>query len=97
MDMLSIKKTLAYRFQVPRTNSLIDSKQKAHEMNEIVLDEGLVEESVEHARREHIAAGEWHTEHVGNVRAGLTLALLKRRLRNGVCSVDLNAFFVPDS
>lgn len=98
MSHFNLKKTmLAHRSQMPRTNGLVDSKQKAHEVNEIVLDEGLVEESVEHTRREHIATGEGHAEHVGNVRASLTLTFLERSLENHAYSVSLNVVCVPDS
>ncbi|KAH0811953.1 hypothetical protein GEV33_010836 [Tenebrio molitor] len=70
-----------YRGEEPRARSLVDAEQEADEGDDVVLDEGLVEEGVEHAGAEDAAGGEGKSEHVGDVRAALLLPLQRKGRR----------------
>lgn len=54
---------------------LINSQQQSYEGDNVILDEGLIEECVEHRCTEHGAGSEWQTEHVGNVWSTLLFSL----------------------
>lgn len=63
------------RGQEPTARRLVNAKQQPHKGNHIVLHEGLVQQGVQHGGTEHGSCGKGQTEHIGDMRPALLLAL----------------------
>lgn len=73
IDLYETRQT--HRCQESRTRRLVHTQQKPHERDDIVLDEGLVKQGVQHGSREDRTSSKRKPEHVWDVRASLLLAL----------------------
>lgn len=67
----------SYRGQEPTAWRLVNTEQQSYEGYDVVLDEGLIQQGVQHRRAEDVAGGERQSEHVRNVRTTLFLTLLE--------------------
>lgn len=63
------------RGQEPTARRLVNAKQQPHKGNHIVLHEGLIQQGVQHGGTEHGSCGKGQTEHIGDMRPALLLAL----------------------
>lgn len=69
-----------YRSEKTTSRRLVYAQQQSYERDNVVFDEGLVEERVEHRGAEDGAGGERKSEHVRYVRAAFLLTLQKSML-----------------
>lgn len=62
-----------YTRQVSRAGYLVNAQQEAHKVDEEVLDEGLIEQRVQHVGTQYIACCKCQSEHVVELRASAML------------------------
>lgn len=67
--------------------SLVDAQEEAYEGDDVVLDERLVQQGVQHAGAEDGTSRERKAEHVGDVRTSLFLLLQAERKQGHAISM----------
>ena len=80
-----------HRREEARAGRLVDPQQQPDEDDEVVLDEGLVQQRVQHAGAEDGAGGERQPEHARDVRAAVLLALKQPARVSGGAPAGLRA------